>query len=1205
MLTRAIAPRGRSWYLALAAVTLTAILALSMSLNRAIPLSNTVQAPSVSKMGRLPLAFVPNNGQADPDVRFTAYGTTGGVEFTSSDVVFTLPSSNPSPTLKAPAAAAAGDLQARGTDGTNRDVSVVRLQFVGANTPLEPVGGESLPSKVNYYRGSDPAQWRAGLPTYGDISYSGLYPGTDLKYEGYDGQLKATYILAPGADPDLIRWRYAGAQSMSVDEAGNLKVRVGATTADAQSQELVEHAPIAWQEVNGRRVPVDVRYQIEGDTIGFALGSYDAAHPLVIDPTLTYSTYFGSDEIDEGNDIAVDPAGNMYVVGATRQDDDFGDVLVAKFSPNGQTLLFINILGGTRVDYADAVALDGAGNVYVAGAATSGNYPVVNALQPVNNGSYNAILTKLTSTGQIVYSTYLGGSTLEFATDIAVDAAGNVYMTGGANSVDFPTVNAFQPVYGGDGDGFSSKINPAGSALVYSTYVGGSYADTSNGITIDAAGHAYITGQTQSLNFPTANAFQPQIAGSDYDAFVTKLSPSGSALVFSTYLGGSGGSLPGVDNGHGIAVDSTGHVYVAGATEAPNFPTTEGSFQPFFRGYLDAFITKFTPDGQALVYSTYLGGTFSWPYGADKALDIVVDGVGSAYVAGNTNSPDFPLRNPIQGEINDLYDAFIAKFNPEGSDLVYSTFLGGDGVPPDFTGNDIANGIVIDAAGMAYLVGTTESYNFPVVNPYQFQSTGPPDLFIAKIFEAIPTATPTVTGTPPTATPTRTRTPTRTPLPTFQPSPTITPVVCGTATINGSITDNDLRSSSYIWWDEVASSCAAPKTCPEVGQGEHYYDLHRFVNTSSSDRCITVTLDGTDCGPSTGIFSMAYLGNFNPNNACANYLGDPGEPSDFFSGIRTYSFQVPAGATFVVIVQEMSEESGCDTYRVSVSGLDTCPATTPTPPATPSATSTATVSATRTATAPAGTPVVTRTPTAPASTSTVPVSTSTAPAGTPSSTRTVVSGTPTVTICAISFGDMPSGSTFYSEVLCLACRQIVSGYSDNTFRPNNLVTRGQLAKIVSNAAGFTENPGAQIFQDVAPDHTFYEWINRLTNRGYMSGYTCGSPGEPCVNNRPYFRPFANATRAQTSKIVSNAATYNDTPTEQSFEDVPPTHPFYVEIQRLASRNIMGGYNCGGAGEPCGPGNRPYFRPYNNVTRGQSAKIVANTFYPNCQSLTLP
>jgi hypothetical protein len=199
---------------------------------------------------------------------------------------------------------------------------------------------------------------------------------------------------------------------------------------------------------------------------------------------------------------------------------------------------------------------------------------------------------------------------------------------------------------------------------------------------------------------------------------------------------------------------------------------------------------------------------------------------------------------------------------------------------------------------------------------------------------------------------------------------------------------------------------------------------------------------------------------------------------------------------------------------------------------------------------------------------------------------------------------VPSGSTFYPNIICLACRGIVSGYNDGTFRSNNEVTRGQLSKIVSGAAGFTEDPGPQIFQDVPSGHPFYDWINRLTNRGYMSGYSCGSLGEPCVQNRPYFRPGSNATRGQTSKIVANAARYTEEPTTQTFEDVPPAHPFYAWIQRLASRGIIGGYNCGGPEEPCmPPDNRPYFRAYNNVTRGQSAKIVANAFLPSCPTLS--
>ncbi len=198
------------------------------------------------------------------------------------------------------------------------------------------------------------------------------------------------------------------------------------------------------------------------------------------------------------------------------------------------------------------------------------------------------------------------------------------------------------------------------------------------------------------------------------------------------------------------------------------------------------------------------------------------------------------------------------------------------------------------------------------------------------------------------------------------------------------------------------------------------------------------------------------------------------------------------------------------------------------------------------------------------------------------------------------FSDVPSNNTFYSSVQCLVCRGIVSGYADGTFRPNNEVTRGQLSKIVSNAASFTEDPGEQRFEDVPPANTFYEWIQRLAARGYIGGYDCGGVGEPCISGKPYFRPNANATRGQISKIVSNAAQFSDPPGEQIFEDVPPTHTFHEWIQRLASRGIMSGYPCGSTGEPCISG-KPYFRPQNNATRGQTSKIVANTFFPECQA----
>ncbi|MEO6458060.1 MAG: S-layer homology domain-containing protein [Chloroflexia bacterium] len=276
------------------------------------------------------------------------------------------------------------------------------------------------------------------------------------------------------------------------------------------------------------------------------------------------------------------------------------------------------------------------------------------------------------------------------------------------------------------------------------------------------------------------------------------------------------------------------------------------------------------------------------------------------------------------------------------------------------------------------------------------------------------------------------------------------------------------------------------------------------------------------------------------------------------------------------------------------------PTTTNTITVLPTATSTNTLIPTSTMAA-SPTATNTSTPEPPTATSTATATSTEVATLTSTATDTSVpSATPTS--CPIEFKDVPASNTFYENVRCLACKGIVSGYSDGTFRPNNQVTRGQLAKMVSNAAGFSEPVSGQTFQDVPPTHTFYEFIERLTTRGYMTGYNCGGPGEPCINNMPYFRPQANATRGQTSKIVANAAIYTEPPVGQTFQDVPPTHTFYAEIQRLASRNVMQGYACGGAFEPCvGTENKPYFRPGNDVTRGQSAKIVANTFYPNCQT----
>ncbi len=436
------------------------------------------------------------------------------------------------------------------------------------------------------------------------------------------------------------------------------------------------------------------------------------------------------------------------------------------------------------------------------------------------------------------------------------------------------------------------------------------------------------------------------------------------------------------------------------------------------------------------------------------------------------------------------------------------------------------------------------------------------------------------TGTPATATRTAT---------TGIVSPTATCAPGGGPIVfNGSLATTDPTLATRMFRADPASTCAAPHVCPgPSGTGPFYYDTYTFTNTTGASACVNINLDPMTCTGTPFIHASAYLGAFDPTNVCtSNYLGDigasPTTPKDF-------SVTVPAGGQVTLVVNAVTAGTGgaCPGYQLTVTGAGGggCASVTP-------------ATATRTAT-----PLITST--APPPPPTTSISTSTA---TTTSTSTVVPPTATSTVCPIQFSDVPSTNTFYANIRCLACRGIVSGYSDGTFRPNNQVTRGQLAKMVSNSAGFSEDPNPQIFQDVPPTQTFYDFINRLTRRGHMTGYVCGGPGEPCIppGNMPYFRPQANATRGQTSKIVSNAAGFTEPPVGQTFEDVPPTHTFYDFIQRLASRNVMQGYPCGGPFEPCvPPGNRPYFRPGNDVTRGQSAKIVANTFFPGCDPAVRP
>jgi hypothetical protein len=462
--------------------------------------------------------------------------------------------------------------------------------------------------------------------------------------------------------------------------------------------------------------------------------------PLVIDPTLVYSTYLGGSGGEQALDIALDSAGNAYIAGFTNSTNfptanavqsanaSFQDAFVSKINAAGTALVYSTYLGGNGNEQARGVAADSAGNAYVTGFTNSTNFPTANAFDAtIGSNGDDAFVTKLNAAGSaLVYSTYLGGSdSAEFGEDITVDSAGSAYVTGSTFSIDFPTVNPIQAANGGGStDAFVSKFNAAGSALVYSTYLGGGGNEIGEGLTVDSAGNAYVTGDTASTNFPTANPVQAA-SGGDQDAFVIKINAAGSALVYSTYLGGSA-----QDDGESIAVDSAGNAYVTGNTFSTNFPTAN-ALQPVHGGGViqDAFVTKLNAAGNAFVYSTYLGGT-----GGEIGFGIAVDSAGNAYVAGGTGSlSSFPTANSLQCPSGGSQDAFLTKINAAGNAFVFSTYLGG-------AGTENARGVALDSAGNAYIAGFTRSSNFPTVGAIQSAFGGDAsifgDAFVTKISDA-------------------------------------------------------------------------------------------------------------------------------------------------------------------------------------------------------------------------------------------------------------------------------------------------------------------------------------------------------------------------------------------------------------------------------------------------------------------------------------
>lgn len=722
----------------------------------------------IRQLSVLPLSFEQNVGQANPGVRFLARGRGYSLLLAPTEAVVALATDlgrSNAATLRSE------------RDGSS--LAVIRLQFAGANESVAVQGMDRLPGESNYFIGNDPTKWRRGVPTFGKVKYSELCPGIDLVFYGNQNELESDFVIAPRADPSALRLHIQGAERLRINAAGDLVLEVA-------NEEFLLKKPIAYQVVDSRRAILNTRYVLgENNEVKFDVSGYDETKVLVLDPVLSYSTYLGGTSGDLATAIAVDAAGNAYVTGYTTSIDfpttpgSFESTFpapsgiasfVTKISSDGKTLVYSTFLGGAgqfnngNVASGTAIKVDHAGNAYVLGDTDESDFPIVNAFQTSCNqcnpgsASYDLFLSKLGPSGSaLLYSTYFGGSQSDFSGNLAVDDGGAAFLTGSTRSADLPvTSGAFDRLCGTDGncnfDGFGQPLSDAFvskldtkkvglASLTYSTFLGGSSTEVGNDIAINSSGAAFVVGYTSSDDFPTSpGAFQRIKANSTSAAFVTKIKANGSGIAYSTYLAGSG-----TDIGLGIALDSLGDAHVTGWTVSTDFPVTPGAFDTSPPASYNAFVSKFNPNGTALLYSSYLGGS-----DFDEGDAIAVDSAGNAYVFGRTGSSDFPIANAVQAHYGGGdSDVFVSKLDQTGSELTFSTYLGGSDNDGSIVAlSKVALGLAVTGTGDIYVAGGTFSANYPTTQgAFQTSLSGTLDGFVTKISGANEVAS--VSLTPP------------------------------------------------------------------------------------------------------------------------------------------------------------------------------------------------------------------------------------------------------------------------------------------------------------------------------------------------------------------------------------------------------------------------------------------------------------------------
>ena len=651
----------------------------------------------------LPFSFEKNLGQSEPQVEFLARYGQVRLFLTPEQVVFRLPGS------EAP----------------------IEMRFVGANPDSVITGEDLLKANTHYLVGKNSAKWTNQIPHYAKVRYSDLYPGIDLVFYQRDAQLEYDFIVAPGADPDQIRVEFTGIDAASLREGNQLVLDIGAAN-------IIQSVPAAYQDIEGKRHIVGARQLLnESAGVTFSLSDYRSDHVLVVDPVLEFSRFFGGSGEEEVIGITSDRDGNIYITGGSSSPDlpiTMGSLpypasmfaaegnrlaFIAKLDVTGTKLLYMTYLGGSKTSTSHFIRVDAQGYAYVAGRTEADDFPVLNAYQSrYAGGSDDVFVSKLSPDGStLIYSTYIGGSEYDQGRSLGLDSNGSVYVTGRTDSTNYPVVKPIIANYAGEQDGFVSKLSADGTQLVYSTYLGGSKNDIGHAITVDAKGNAYVTGLSNSTDFPVVGAYQSAYKGGDGDdVIVTKLNADGSAFVYSTFIGGTGD-----DESRAISVDAFGNAVISGYTRSLDFPTVNALQAKFGGDTHDIFVASLNAQGTDLKFSTYIGGS-----GSDYGRGLALDQAGNIHLTGYTTSADFPLQQSMQDKLAGAADTLIMKLDPSASKILYSTYIGG-------STHERGRAIAVDMSGNILVSGHSESSDFPVSASSPKSGGGADEAFIIKL----------------------------------------------------------------------------------------------------------------------------------------------------------------------------------------------------------------------------------------------------------------------------------------------------------------------------------------------------------------------------------------------------------------------------------------------------------------------------------------